>query len=166
MGRRREGETERVLSRDNPEVDDGWLCDRGRFARHEPLADRLNEPLCAREPGSTAVRGTRRRAPSASACATPTPLCGPGSVAIVTGGNLTNEEAYAWGRIAREVRRAHRLGPVAAAGALGALDPYAARIDDLDRADVIVVVGDGDVADRAGVRRPAHPQGAPRAAPT
>ena len=36
-------------------------------------------------------------------------------------------------------------------GAWELLDPYAARIDDLDRADVIVVVGDADVADRAGV---------------
>ena len=41
-------------------------------------------------------------------------------------------------------------GPVAAEGAWELLDPYAARIDDLDRADVIVVVGDADVADRAG----------------
>ena len=42
-------------------------------------------------------------------------------------------------------------GPVAKAGAWELLDPYAARIDDLDRADVIVVVGDADVADRGGV---------------
>ena len=37
----REGNVERVLSRNHPEVDEGWLCDRGRFARYEPLADRL-----------------------------------------------------------------------------------------------------------------------------
>ena len=147
----REGRTERVLSRNHPEIDDGWLCDRGRFARHEPLADRISEPLVRSESGlapvswdeATRTIGQRLRHVDA--------LGGPGSVAVVTGGNLTNEEAYAWGRIARDVRARTASGPVASAGAWELLDPYVARIDDLDRADVIVVVGDGDVADRGGV---------------
>ena len=29
----REGQVVRVLSRNNPAVDDGWLCDRGRYTR-------------------------------------------------------------------------------------------------------------------------------------
>ncbi len=147
----REGQTERVLSRNHPEVDEGWLCDRGRFARYEPLADRLNEPLVRSETGLAPVswnevtRTIGQRLRHADA------VGGPGSVAIVTGGNLTNEEAYTWGRIARELRALTASGPVAAAGAWERLDPYAARIDDLDRADVIAIVGDGDVADRGGV---------------
>ena len=28
----REGKVKRVLSRNHPEVDEGWLCDKGRFA--------------------------------------------------------------------------------------------------------------------------------------
>ncbi len=147
----REGRAERILSRNHPEIDDGWLCDRGRFARHEPLADRLREPLQRSDAGLAEVTvGRKPRARSRSACGTPTPCTAHGSVAIATGGNLTNEEAYVWGRIARELRARTASGPVAAEGAWELLDPYAARIDDLDRADVIVVVGDADVADRAG----------------
>ena len=50
----------RVLARDNPEVDDGWLCDKGRFAYQSFHADeRVTQPLvrdggsCGRSPGSS-----------------------------------------------------------------------------------------------------------------
>jgi NADH-quinone oxidoreductase subunit G len=35
----------RVLARDNPDVDDGWLCDRGRFAYPALAEGRITEPL-------------------------------------------------------------------------------------------------------------------------
>ena len=36
----------RVLARDNPEVDDGWLCDKGRFAYQSIHVDeRITQPL-------------------------------------------------------------------------------------------------------------------------
>ena len=36
----------RVLGRDNPEVDDGWLCDKGRFAyQYTHAEERIVEPL-------------------------------------------------------------------------------------------------------------------------
>ncbi len=147
----REGKAERVISRNHPEVDEGWLCDRGRFARHEPLVERLAEPLIRDSSGlhpatwEEATRSTAQRLRHVSA------LKGAGAVAIVTGGNLTNEEAYGWAAIARSVGARTASGPVAAAGEWERLDPYAARIDDLDRSDLIVVIGDADVADRAGV---------------
>jgi NADH-quinone oxidoreductase subunit G len=146
----REGRAERVLSRNHPEVDDGWLCDRGRFARFEPLEDRLREPLQRTATGLGEVDWDHATRTIAQRLRHVDALHGAGSVAIATSGNLTNEEAYVWGRIAREVRALTASGPVAAAGAFEALDPYAARISDLDRADLIVVVGDADVADRAG----------------
>jgi NADH-quinone oxidoreductase subunit G len=145
----REGRAERILSRNHPQVDEGWLCDRGRFARHEPLADRLTTPLERGDAGlhettwDDAATTVARRLRHLSS------LHGAGAVAIVTGGNLTNEEAYAWGRVARELRARTASGAVD--GAFDRLAPYAARIDDLDRADLIVVVGDADVADAAGV---------------
>ncbi len=70
----REGNVERVLSRNHPEVDEGWLCDRGRFARHEPLADRLTEPLMRSESGlAPGLVGRGDPHHRHSACATPTP---------------------------------------------------------------------------------------------
>ncbi len=58
----------RVLSRDHDDVDDGWLCDKGRFAyQHVHTDERLVQPLvregtqpAARELGEGAGRGGRR----------------------------------------------------------------------------------------------------------
>ena len=72
----REGGVQRVLSRNHPEVDEGWLCDRGPLHARLP---RRRRPLPA---GTRARRraGSSRPAPSSSprrsraACAT-TPAC-------------------------------------------------------------------------------------------
>ena len=42
----REGKVKRILSRNHPEIDEGWICDKGRFAfTHLRAEDRLVEPL-------------------------------------------------------------------------------------------------------------------------
>jgi NADH-quinone oxidoreductase subunit G len=42
----REGKVKRILSRNHPEVDEGWLCDKGRFAFPSLRAkDRIKDPL-------------------------------------------------------------------------------------------------------------------------
>ena len=42
----REGKVKRILSRNHPEVDQGWLCDKGRFAYpHLYADDRIVDPL-------------------------------------------------------------------------------------------------------------------------
>src|SRR3954454_21163254 len=42
----REGKVKRVLSRHHPEIDEGWLCDKGRFTfEHLRASDRIAEPL-------------------------------------------------------------------------------------------------------------------------
>ena len=76
-------------------------------------------------------------------------LYGPGSIAVVASGEQSNEEAFAWREVVagRRRRRARR----AAAGAWELLDPYRATIADLDAADVIVIAGDREPRDLAGV---------------
>src|ERR671925_343305 len=42
----REGKVKRILARNHPEVEQGWLCDKGRFAyAHLQASDRLRDPL-------------------------------------------------------------------------------------------------------------------------
>ncbi len=42
----REGNVKRILSRNHPEVDGGWICDKGRFTYpHLRADDRITEPL-------------------------------------------------------------------------------------------------------------------------
>src|SRR5689334_7360997 len=45
----REGKVKRIISRNHPEVDEGWLCDKGRFTfPHIYAEDRLHAPLLRR----------------------------------------------------------------------------------------------------------------------
>ncbi len=47
----REGQVKRIQSRIHPEVDEGWLCDKGRFAyEHLRAADRITTPLAKSGP--------------------------------------------------------------------------------------------------------------------
>ncbi|HEV8098860.1 MAG TPA: 2Fe-2S iron-sulfur cluster-binding protein, partial [Gaiellaceae bacterium] len=42
----REGRVKRILSRNHPEVDEGWLCDKGRFTySHLDARDRVRDPM-------------------------------------------------------------------------------------------------------------------------
>ena len=51
----REGKVKRILSRNHPEIDEGWICDKGRFAYTHLRADDRLAPLrgCA---GAASVR--------------------------------------------------------------------------------------------------------------
>ena len=115
----------RVLARDatgapagggpmgNPDVDDGWLCDKGRFAYQ---AIHVDERITA------AARPRRRRAApgvvGAGARTSPAGLARHrGAVGALVGGQATNEEGFLLQRLMREglrVRR-HRLAGTARA---------------------------------------------------
>ena len=150
----------RVLSRDHEDVDDGWLCDKGRFAyQHTHVDERITEPL-VRE-GTQLMPASWEKALAAASGA----LKKAGAkTAALAGGETTNEEAFLLQRLFREGLGSGNLSartgaelPLDAARALA--DPaLQATVSDLEWAH------DG-AADRlrpdrrrAGVG-PAHPQG-------
>jgi NADH-quinone oxidoreductase subunit G len=145
----REDQVRRVLSRDRSDLDEGWLCDKGRFAyEHVRADDRYTTPLVRGDRGldeaswehvaETVARRLRHFAN----------LYGPDSIAVVASGEQSNEEAFAW----REIVDASGGGALVGSGRpWELLDPYRATIADLDRADVIVVAGDREPRDLAGV---------------
>lgn len=135
----RRGEIVRVLARDNVEVNDAWLCDKGRYAfRHPDLPGRIATPLIrdrGLEPASFGeVLGTVAAWASGS------------RVAFLAGGRLADEDAYAMSKLARTVfgtndldhRRAFHGGHVEE---LAAASPLGVTYRDVERARVIVVVG-------------------------
>jgi NADH-quinone oxidoreductase subunit G len=149
----REGGVRRVLSRNHPEVDEGWLCDRGRFTHeHISAGDRylgglIRGPrgLDAATPAQLAETIARRLRHHAS-------LHGPDSIAVVASGEQSNEEAHAWAELVRAAGGGALVSSgFAGGGTWDALAPYAARIADIDRADVIVVAGERELGDAAGV---------------
>ncbi|MEV7504651.1 NADH-quinone oxidoreductase subunit G [Streptomyces sp. NPDC093018] len=94
----RRGKVMRRLAANDPEVNEEWICDKGRFGfRYAQLKDRLDTPLVrgadgALEPASwpEALEAAARGLSAARSRA-----------AVLTGGRLTVEDAYAYSKFAR-----------------------------------------------------------------
>jgi len=152
----------RVLSREHPEVDDGWLCDRGRFAYPALGEGRVTEPLI-RDGGELRSVSWERALEEAAAGLN---RAGASTGALV-GGEATNEEGFLLARLMREglgsphvdSRRAGAL-PLDLHRALN--DPrLQARVSDLEFAHAVLVLAadpmqDAPILDlrlRKGMRR-------------
>jgi NADH-quinone oxidoreductase subunit G len=89
---------------DSDPVNWGWLCDKGRFD-HEHVASpaRLTHPQLRRTRDAAAETVTWNEALRTAAAA----LRGtdPSRVAVIGGARLTNEDAYAWAKLAKGVLR-------------------------------------------------------------
>ncbi len=98
---------DRVLRYQGVDIDPvnwGWLCDKGRFGFESiESAERLSAPL-VRE-GDQLVEASWPVALERAAAAIRDALAagGPESVAVVGGARLTNEDAYAWAKLAKAV---------------------------------------------------------------
>jgi NADH-quinone oxidoreductase subunit G len=164
----------RVLARDakgagtgggpggNPDVDDGWLCDKGRFAYQAIHVDeRITQPL-VRDGGSLRPVSWERALDAAAGLARHK-----GAVGALVGGQATNEEGFLIGRLMREALRSNdvdsRVGEAVApeiARALAA-PSLQATVVDLEFAHTLLVLGcepldDAPIFDlriRKGVRR-------------
>src|SRR5439155_22308451 len=114
----REGKAMRIRSRNHPEIDEGWICDKGRFAyTHLRAEDRLGEPL----------RRVRRRGlepvswKQALDEAERLLRAARGRVVTVLSGSETVEQAYALGRLLRVGLHSHQATlPEEVSGALDA----------------------------------------------
>ncbi|MGI9020936.1 MAG: NADH-quinone oxidoreductase subunit NuoG [Solirubrobacterales bacterium] len=133
----------RVLARDNHDVDDGWLCDKGRFG-FEMMAseERITQPMI-RSGGALRAVGWEE---ALEAAASGLRAAGSASAAIA-GGGTSNEEGYLIQRIMRGA-----LGsPHVDSRALGAAErgilaelsrpELGATVADIDAADSILVLG-------------------------
>ncbi|MEA2270354.1 MAG: NADH-quinone oxidoreductase subunit, partial [Solirubrobacteraceae bacterium] len=153
----------RVLGRDNADVDDGWLCDKGRFAYQSIHVDeRITRPM-VRDGGelrpvsweralSEAASGLRRAS---------------GRIGAIAGGETTNEEGFLLQRLVRDVLESHDVDsrvdgalPLGLHRALGS-PAVQATVADLEFAHAVLVldcepVDDAPIFDlriRKGVRR-------------
>ena len=141
----REGQVKRILSRNHPEVDGGWLCDKGRFTYpHLRAEDRITEPLIrgqlGLEPVSWDAALDRAEALLRDA--------GTRTVTALSGSE-TVEQAYALARLLRGGLGAHAA--VLTESTSDALDAFRLPLSALAAAEIIVIVGDDEVADRAPV---------------
>jgi NADH-quinone oxidoreductase subunit G len=88
----------RVLGRDNAQVDDGWLCDKGRYAfQYAHVDERITEPL-VREGGKLMPASWEK---ALAAAASALKKAG-GKAAAIAAGETTNEEAFLLQRLFRD----------------------------------------------------------------
>ncbi|MDQ6914532.1 MAG: 2Fe-2S iron-sulfur cluster-binding protein, partial [Actinomycetota bacterium] len=153
----------RVLARQNDDVDDGWLCDKGRFAYQSAHSDeRVVAPLI--RDGGVLRPCSWERALEAAAAALARAR---GRVGALAGDATTNEEALLLGRLLRETLDSPDVDSRLAGGPprelAAALDAPAlgATIVDVEHAHAVLVldcepVDDMPILDlriRKGVRR-------------
>jgi NADH-quinone oxidoreductase subunit G len=152
----------RVLSREHDGVDDGWLCDKGRFAYQAMhVDDRITVPL-VREGSELREVSWERALEVASGLGKHR-----GRVGALVGGQATNEEGFLIQRLVREGLDSNSLdsrggGAVYVDLAVGLAAPaLQATVPDLEFAHTVLVVGcdpldDAPILDlriRKGVRR-------------
>ena len=142
----------RVLARDHDDVDDGWLCDKGRFAYQSVHSDdRIVEPL-VRE-GTELMPASWDKAIAAAATA----LKKAGArTAALAGGETSNEEAFLLAELLRDRLGSGNLsarpaGDLPAATARALADPaLQASVPDLEFAHAVLLL-DCDPIDDAPV---------------
>jgi NADH dehydrogenase/NADH:ubiquinone oxidoreductase subunit G len=142
----REGRVKRIVSRNHPEVDEGWLCDKGRFAfGHLQARDRITTPL--RKAGPRRFEALEWDA-ALDAVEQALRAGGDTTLTALSGGE-TVEEAYA---LAKLLRRG--LGANAAVlpeEVPDSLDPFRAPLSALREAKTIAVLSDTPVVERAPI---------------
>jgi NADH-quinone oxidoreductase subunit G len=96
----RRGKVTRKLAGDDPEVNEEWLCDKGRFAfRYAQAGDRIRRPLIRNAKGELEETSwTDALQIAATGLAKARDGKGAG---VLTGGRLTTEDAYAYSKFAR-----------------------------------------------------------------
>jgi NADH-quinone oxidoreductase subunit G len=121
----------------------GWLCDRGRFDFEAVnSSDRLSEPMVRTADGLTATNWNTALAAVASMIDDANRAGGPTSIAVLGGARGSNEDAFAWARLAHDVIGTPnvyaQMGDGLPAGLLGM---PRATIDDVASATTIILLG-------------------------
>jgi NADH-quinone oxidoreductase subunit G len=156
----------RVLARDHAGVDDGWLCDKGRFSYQAIHVDeRITKPL-VRDAGELREVSWERALQAAAGLARHA-----GRVGTLVGGQASNEEGFLLQRLSREALQSSDIdsrGPASAGSAIPtdvaralAAPELGATVPDIEFAHTVLLFGcdprdDSPILDlriRKGVRR-------------
>jgi NADH-quinone oxidoreductase subunit G len=148
----RDEQVKRVIARDNPDVDDGWLCDRGRYG-FEMFAAEERVTVPRLRGGATTWNDAIAKAAVALSGASDIDHTRGGSMSDASSGvaaivgDASNEEGYLVQRILREALGSPHVesrisrGPDRDALLRLAQPELSARVRDIDDADAILLVG-------------------------
>jgi NADH-quinone oxidoreductase subunit G len=141
----REGKVKRIHSRNHPEIDRGWLCDKGRFSYpHLRAEDRITSPLRRGRKGLEEISWDDALDEAELLLRE-----ADGSIVTAFSGSETTEIAYALGRLLRGGLDAHSaVLPEATSDALAA---FRLPLSAIAEAQIVLVVGDDPVVERAPI---------------
>ncbi len=142
----REGKVKRIISRNHPEVDEGWLCDKGRSTFPALRAeDRVVDPLRRSGPRRLVEIGWDEALDEAEQLL----RAAKGRIVTALSGTESVEIAYGLGRLLRRGLDAHSA--VLPEETSRALDAFRAPLSSIRDAELVVVVGDDPVVERAPI---------------
>ncbi|MBW5482595.1 NADH-quinone oxidoreductase subunit G, partial [Streptomyces bambusae] len=99
----RRGKVLRRLAAEDPQVNEEWICDKGRFAfRYAQRPDRLTKPL-VRDKAGVLQEASWPEALEAAARGLTAARTGGAGAGVLAGGRLPVEDAYAYAKFARVV---------------------------------------------------------------
>jgi NADH-quinone oxidoreductase subunit G len=143
----RRGVVLRRLAGDDPEVNEEWNCDKGRWAfTYATQPDRITAPLVRDTDGALVTASW----PQALAVAARGLAAARGRAGVLVGGRMTWEDAYAYAKFARIVldtnnidfrARPHSAEEAQFLAARVAGSPVGVRYADLESAPVVLLVG-------------------------
>ncbi|MGA7397332.1 MAG: NADH-quinone oxidoreductase subunit NuoG [Solirubrobacterales bacterium] len=138
----RDEEVQRVLARDNEAIDDGWLCDRGRYGYQMMYSkDRVLNPIRFEDGNPVQASWAEAIQLAASGLA----AAGGRTAALV--GDASNEEGFILQRMIREGLGSkdidsRQAANIEAGTQVRLYDPaVSALVADIDTADVVLVLG-------------------------
>ena len=133
------GRIMRTFTRENTAVDDGWLCDRGRYTFNYLYApQRLRAPSVKRDGDRADVTFDEAIALTAPRLAE---AAKSGRIGIIGGGRLSDEEAFALQKFAREVLGTNNVDYRAHLQKFASPARFGAHLTDLDDASLILMFG-------------------------
>jgi NADH-quinone oxidoreductase subunit G len=141
----RDFEVKRFASRDNPLVDDMWLCDEGRYSFPRwNSTDRIRQPLVrgSREDRAGTVVTTEAAVAAAAAqLSAVKERLGAGAIGVIGSPESTNEELWLLQRLAREVLGTSHIDHQLES--LPGLDPaeHSLGIAEIEKCRAVVVLG-------------------------
>lgn len=147
----RHGQLLRLTNRENPAIDGGWLCDRGRFnykfAQEEA---RITRPLVKRDGQFVPATWTEAFKVIADRFKAVAARKGGQGFGVIGGGKLLNEEAYLLSKFGRLALNTNNVDHRVADQLTASVGTFPGRQTDLSDAQAILVV-DVDPAETAPV---------------
>ncbi len=133
------GRIMRTFTRENTSIDDGWICDRGRYTfNYLYESSRLRQPLIRRDADletasfDEAIAVTAEKLSAAARAK---------RIGVIGGGRLSDEEAFALQQFARVVLGTNNIDYRVGLQKFASPSRHDARLEDLDDASLILVFG-------------------------